>query len=37
MKRPRRLLKNFAPLVKQALLGGTVLAGQPVEIWFQML
>ena len=22
-------------MVKQALLGGTVLAGQPVEIWFQ--
>jgi hypothetical protein len=35
MKRPRRLLKNFASLVKQALLGGTVLAGQPIEIWFQ--
>ena len=28
-------LKNFANLVKKALLPGSALAGQPVEIWFQ--
>ena len=35
MTRPRRHIKNFAGLVKEALSGSTWLAGQPVEIWFQ--
>jgi hypothetical protein len=33
MRRPRRLLKNFADRLKDALLGTT--AATPVEIWFQ--
>jgi hypothetical protein len=33
MRRPRRLLKNFADRLKDALLGTT--AAMPIEIWFQ--
>ena len=35
MRRHRRLLKNFASLVKDALLASTTVAGKPIEIWFQ--
>ncbi len=33
MQGPSRLLKNFAGLLKHALLSGT--AGTPIEVWFQ--